>query len=269
MRYCRHKNFGEVEAYELGWSPFGPPAMTVHFFVVDSICIDTAFQRMQKETLAYLAEHQVHTLVLTHHHEDHSGNAASLKKALEVPVLGHPETVKKMQRPFKIFPYQHYAWGAALPLAMKTVGDSVSSDHIELIPVHAPGHSKDHTVYWEKNKGWLFSGDLFIAEHIKYFRADEKIKDQIESLKKICQLDFDCLLCAHSPQMNDGKTKLRNKLQFLEDIYGRIKGFHTNGLDVNATILKMGLKENIFLKTFTMGNLSMKNMVRCVYASLD
>ena len=97
MRYCRHKNFGEVEAYELGWSPFGPPAMTVHFFV------------------------------------------------------------------------------------------------------------------------------------------DEKIKDHIESLKKICQLDFDCLLCAHSPQINDGKTKLRNKLQFLEDIYGRIKSFHTNGLDVNAT----------------------------------
>lgn len=268
MRYCIPKNFGEVQAYEVGWSPFGPPAMTVHFFIVDGICIDTALHHMQKEVVACTAGHRAHTVVLTHHHEDHSGNAAFLKKTLNLPVMGHTETVKKMQKPFKILPYQHYAWGAALPLEMETLPATIQSERIELVPIHAPGHSRDHTVFWEKHKGWLFCGDLFIAERVKYFRADEKMKDQIESLKKITALDFERLFCAHNPQLQNGKVKLQNKLQFLEDFYGRIKDFHAKGLDIDAIIREMGLKENYFMKAFCMGNMCMKNMVRSACASL-
>ena len=153
-----------MQAYEWGWSPVGRPAMTVHFYVMHGICIDTALRHMQKEVVSCIAKHQVHTIVLTHHHEDHSGNAASLNKTLQIPILGHSETVKKMQQPFSILPYQHYAWGAALPVAMETLPEIVQSDHIDLKPIHTPGHSRDHTVFWEKSKGWLFSGDLFIAE---------------------------------------------------------------------------------------------------------
>jgi glyoxylase-like metal-dependent hydrolase (beta-lactamase superfamily II) len=263
----KQKDFGEVQAYELGWSPMGRPAMTVHFYIMDGICIDTALRHMQKEVVNCIANHQVHTIVLTHHHEDHSGNAASLNKTLQIPILGHPQTIKKMQQPFSILPYQHYAWGSALPVAMETLPETVQSDHIDLKPIHTPGHSRDHTVFWEKNKGWLFSGDLFIAERIKYFRADEKMQDQIDSLKKVCQLDFDCLFCAHNPQIKNGKAKLQQKLQFLEDLYGRIKGFHAKGLGLNETVKAMGLKENYVMKTFCMGNLSMKNMVRSAFTA--
>ena len=80
------------------------------------------------------------------------------------------------------------------------------------------------------------------------------MKDQIESLKKITALDFDCLFCAHNPQLENGKAKLQRKLQFLEDFHGRIEGFFTKGLDVNAIINEMGLKENYFMKAFCMGN---------------
>lgn len=33
MRYLKQKYFGEVQAFELGWSPMGRPAMTVHFYI--------------------------------------------------------------------------------------------------------------------------------------------------------------------------------------------------------------------------------------------
>ena len=95
MHYLKQKDFGEVQAYELGWSPMGRPAMTVHFYITHGICIDTALRHMQKEVVNCIARHQVHTIVLTHHHEDHSGNAASLNKTLHIPILGHPATVKK------------------------------------------------------------------------------------------------------------------------------------------------------------------------------
>jgi glyoxylase-like metal-dependent hydrolase (beta-lactamase superfamily II) len=183
--------------------------------------------------------------------------------------MGHPETVKKMQKPFRILPYQHYAWGSALPLEMEPLPANVQSDHIELIPIHAPGHSRDLTVFWEKSKGWLFCGDLFIAERVKYFRSDEKMKDQIESLRKITALDFDRLFCAHNPPLENGKAKLQSKLQFLEDFYGSVKELHASGLDIDAIINKMGLKENYIMKVFCMGNLCMKNMVRSACASLN
>ncbi len=268
MRYLKKKCFGEVKAYELGWAPVGRPFITVHFYIVDGICIDTAQQHMQKEVVELVKRHSVHRIILTHHHEDHSGNAACLKKECAIPVLGHPETVKKMKHPFKIFPYQYYAWGPARPVKMEMLPKTVQSDHIHLQSIHTPGHSRDHTVFWEKNRGWLFSGDLFIAERIKYFRADEKMKDQIESLKKACCLDFDTLFCAHNPCIENGKIKLQKKLQFLEDVYGTVKRFHNQGLDMSETIEAIGMKENHMVKIFCMGNVSMKNMIRSAYSSL-
>ena len=100
------------------------------------------------------------------------------------------------------------------------------------------------------------------GETVSLEEIREIMKDQIESLKKITALDFDSLFCAHNPQLQNGKAKLQSKLQFLEDFHGRIKGFQTKGLDVNAIINEMGLKENYFMKAFCMGNLCMKNMVR-------
>lgn len=266
MRYLKKKDLGRVQAFEMGWSPVGKPAMTVHFYVVDGICIDTGFRRMQKEAVVSVKQHQIDRIILTHHHEDHSGNAAALHEAFNVPVLGHPATVDKMQRRFKILPYQHYAWGSARPVEMQELPEAVQSGHIELHAIHTPGHSRDHTVFLEKKQGWLFSGDLFIAERIKYFRADEHMKDQIASLKKTCQFDFDSLYCAHNPQLQNGKQKLQNKLQFLEDIYGTIKGFQSKGFDRDEIIEKIGLRENYFMKYFSFGNLSMKNMVRSALA---
>jgi glyoxylase-like metal-dependent hydrolase (beta-lactamase superfamily II) len=44
-----------------------------------------------------------------------------------------------------------------------------------MIPVHTPGHAKDHTVFFLPEKGVLFSGDLYLADHIKFFRSDKNM----------------------------------------------------------------------------------------------
>ena len=266
MRYLKTKDFGRVTAFELGWSPIGRPAMTVHFYIADGLCIDTGLHHMREAAVAAVNRLHIHRILLTHHHEDHSGNAARMKKLFNIPVFGHPMTMKKMKRPFKILPYQHYAWGSAQPLQMDTLPATVQSEHIELQPLHTPGHSKDHTVFFEENEGWLFAGDLFIAEKIKYFRADEKMQDQIDSLRKASQLDFECLFCGHNPQLKKGKQKLRKKLQFLEDLRGAVMQLHDKGMHQNEIVKAIGLKENYLLKAFCMGNLSMINMVRAVLA---
>jgi len=153
-------------------------------------------------------------------------------------------------------------WGASPPLSMQPLPELVESDTIVLQPIHTPGHSKDHVVFFEEKNGWLFSGDLFLAERIKYFRSDEHMKEQIDSLKKITALEFESLFCAHNPKPLEGKKRLSNKLQFLEDLYGRIQTLWEKGFSVDEITKTIGLKETLMIKLICMGNVSMKNMIR-------
>ena len=115
--------------------------------------------------------------------------------------------------------------------------------------------------------GWLFSGDLYLAERIKYFRTDEKFLDQINSLKKVLELDFEILFCSHNPCLKNGKLKLKNKLQYLEDLYGRIRSLLQEGLSENAIIKKLRTRNDRVAKWLTLGNVSFTNMIRSAITS--
>ena len=141
----------------------------------------------------------------------------------------------------------------------------VESNRYKLVPVHTPGHSKDHTVFWEKTNGWLFSGDLFLGQRIKFFRSDEKIIDQIESLKNVLKFDFDTLFCAHNPCPQNGKSKLRQKLQFLEDIVGQVQQLKDMGLNLREVVKRLDSGKDRWVKLMTMGNVSYANMLRSAY----
>ncbi|MCP4022666.1 MAG: MBL fold metallo-hydrolase, partial [Desulfobacteraceae bacterium] len=190
MRLVKTYDFDGIRGYELGWSLAGPPWMTTYLYVVDRTMIDTGQAHMGKEVLEISKSCRVEQVLLTHHHEDHSGNAARIQGELNISVFGHPMTVEKMKKPFKILPYQHYIWGATSPLHMVENLPEMQTNNDCLIPVYAPGHSKDHTVYLMPQRGVLFSGDLYLADKIKIFRSDEFVFDQIMSLKQILTLEF-------------------------------------------------------------------------------
>jgi len=201
-------------------------------------------------------------IVLTHHHEDHSGNAAAIQKTYHINVCGHSLTAEKLRNGFNILPYQHYIWGKAPPVEVSAFDSPIATNRFTFIPIHTPGHSKDHTVYFEERNGWLFSGDLYLAERIKYFRADEQFLEQINSLRKVLELNFDVLFCSHNPCFKNGKTKLKNKLQFLEDLYGRVRSFLQEGLTEKVIIRKLDVRRGRLTKWLTLGNVSFTNMIK-------
>lgn len=269
MRLLKTYSFGDVKGYELGWSPVGRPMMTVYLFVADDLMIDTGLRHMCREVIDIAGACNISKVVLTHHHEDHSGNAAALKDALGVPVYGHPLTVLKMKTDFSILPYQHYMWGKTLPLEMAAVPEVMETKNFRLEAIHTPGHSRDHVVYHDPDRGIVFSGDLYLSDSIKYFRADEMISDQIESLRKILDLDFDVVLCNHHPRPTKGKQRIAKKLQFLEDLYGGIKNVWEKGCEEKRIFRELGLKEQHFIKWFCFGNVSMNNAVRSAIRSFE
>ncbi len=262
MNVFTRKQFGDIVAFEAGFGPIGPPLMTVHIYLVGSVLIDTGLRNMRKKILQALSEKKIESILLTHHHEDHSGNAAVLGKAHHVDVIGHPLTAEKMKHAYRIYPYQRLIWGKADPVAVKPFPEKIEFGSFQFLPIHTPGHSKDHTVFLEQNRGWLFSGDSYLGDRIKYFRADEDISDQIRSLKKILTYAFDGLMCAHNPWPENGRVHLERKLNFLEDLYGEITGLLTSGYSQKAIIHMMKDREDRFVKMLCMGNVSFANIVR-------
>ena len=262
MHIIRKLRFGDVNAWELGFGLVGRPFMTVYFYYIDGILIDSGQSNMRKHLPSLLKGKECKTILLTHHHEDHSGNAALVSRTHGAEVFGHPSMIEKMHKGYNILPYQKLIWGCAERLKVLPLPAFIETGRFTLLPVHTPGHSKDHTVFLEKNNGWLFSGDLYIGEKIKFFRADEKMKDQIDSIKKILACDFDALFCGHRPFPKNGKVHLERKLAYLEDFYGTIRTLARKGDGSKDIIKKLGNGSDRKVKMITMGNASFANMVR-------
>lgn len=267
MNVIKSDLFGEVEMIQLGYGPVFPPVMSVYMYVVDELIIDTAQHHMARAVWELLEKKRLSRILLTHHHEDHSGNAAMVSRRHNIPVMAHPLGVEKLSAGFPIRSYQHLVWGKAPAAAATALAGTIETDRFAFTPVDTPGHSKDHVVFFEKQQGWLFSGDLYLGERIKFFRSDENIREQIVSLKKIMTLDFDTLFCAHNPCLNDGKQKIKNKLQFLEDLLGNVGKLAEKGYSKKAVIKALDPKKDRGVKWLTMGNVSFANMIRSAMAS--
>jgi len=243
--------------------------MTAYAFRVGPVMIDTAFSHVRADVLDLMKKNPPEAVFLTHHHEDHSGNAGILKSRFGIPVFGHRLTARKLASRYRILPYQHLIWGAADPVSVTTYERRWEGAGISLIPIHTPGHSKDHTVYLESENGWLFSGDLYLGDRIRYFRSDEKIEDQIASIKKVLSFDFEALFCGHHPKPENGKRHLERKLNFLEDFYGQVAALAEKGMNENEIMKALHLKEDWFVRILCFGNVGMKHMVRSVIRSLQ
>ena len=263
MNICKKKSFHDVQYFELGYGWGGKPLLTTHFYYVDGLLIDTAQSHMKKPFIQIIKNLHIDQVLLTHHHEDHSGNAAVVKKMKDVCVYGHSLTIEKLKRGFKILPYQHIVWGTAQPVKVDPLPHKIETDKYGLIPLHTPGHSKDHTAYLEKSQGWLFAGDLYLSSQIKFFRADEVFGDTLQSLRKVLRLDFDTLFCAHRPQLKNGKKKIQEKLNFLCDFQGQVHALHQKGCDIGSIKNQLSVKRGKKLMVYmSLGNVSLTHMIR-------
>ncbi len=259
-----------VYYYRFSIYRLGNNVQTVYTFVVDDLLIDTA-QKFNRENILKVArEKNISKIALTHHHEDHTGNVAFLMKELNVEAYAHPKAVHILGKGYKMSPLAKLMNGtvekAELHPLLET--DKLQTKNYTLLPIYTPGHSEDHYCYFEPNKGWLFSGDLYVADKIKYFANYESIFTQIESIRKLIALDFDALFCSHNPKIKNGKQHLQNKLQFFEDFAGTVSNYYHQGHNARQIFALMGMKENYFNKYITLGNFSAENMVKSVVREL-
>lgn len=263
-------DFEEVKGFKFGYSPFGKPKLYSHIYFIDGLMIDTGHSKMASKIFHKVKDFPVKQIFITHHHEDHSGNIARLQTHFDCPVYASNLCSEMMKSPPPISFAQKMSWGNRPPFhEIIPKSDFIETENykFEIIPI--PGHATDMVALYEPNKKWLFSADLYVNSYIAYFLENESTSKQINSIKRILELDFDVLLCGHNPQFKNGKTKLKKKLLFLEKFYQEVSNLYEKNYSATQIFKEMKYKEFWNVRILSNGHLSKMNMVKSVIRDVE
>jgi glyoxylase-like metal-dependent hydrolase (beta-lactamase superfamily II) len=255
--------FASIEVLRMTRVYFGREVLPVFCYVFDKTMVDTGISSVSPEIGEFAKSAKVERAFLTHHHEDHSGNAALLARE-GVEVFASAEGVKLVKNRLPRRFYQHALWGEADPVAAGAAPEFVEFGRRRARVIPAFGHSPDQVAYLVPEEGWLFSGDAFVAEKIKVFRGDENFYDTVATMRHFLELDFDALLCAHRPRFTGGKQAIRGKLEWLLELEGIVKECHQKGHSVRTIVRSLGLETSTWLYKMTFGDASTANLVRSI-----
>ena len=210
--------------------PLLSSTLPVSFFLVDGLLVDTGPSSLTALSTVFFNEHEIDQVVLSHVHEDHCGMAGWLQKNKHIPVYIHRDAVASASKKASLPRYRFRIWGERLPFRAQAMQDEILTPNHRFKPIDTPGHCANHVVFYEKDRGWLFTGDAFVSIKQRVAFREENLGQMIESLKKLLKLDFDTIFCAHAGILNNGYRFMEEKLAFLVDLQEKVHVLEAQGL---------------------------------------
>lgn len=188
-----------------------PPAAHTNAYLLgtgDCILVDpgSPFAAENERLLAALAAaerrlgRKVKAIWLTHHHPDHVGGVEIVRRALDVPVFGHPRTGERLQaRGIALDGWLHDGQRVELAGAPPFV----------LKVHHTPGHAGGHLCFEVEATGDLIAGDMVAGFGTIVIDPPEGDMDQyLASLDRLRELAPRTLFVSHGAPFLDSVTKL-------------------------------------------------------------
>lgn len=232
-------------------------------YLVDGLLVDCGPPATARELLSALSGERVEALALTHHHEDHSGGALLLRAERGLQPLIHPLGQPLLQHGFEQQSYRRLAWGRPPRLEAGALGRELRTRELRFEVLETPGHSPDHVCLFEPERGFVLTGDLFLAERLRYLRSDEDLVALQASLELVAGLGARQVFCAHRGLVPDGSASLRRKAAHLRELREAILDGLRRGEDEAALARRLVGPEG-FLTYFSLGHFSARNFVRVV-----
>lgn len=246
----------------MGPTVLGRLAFPFRAYLVDGLLIDTGPPNQRDHMAAVLREYRIDQVVNTHHHEDHAGNNALIQARLGLTPQAHPAALPVLAALPPTQVYRRLTWGVAANSTAQPLGAVVETPRYRFQVHHTPGHADDHVVLFEPNEGWLFGGDLFIADKHKLLRPEEDPHMMIASLETALALDFGTIYCAHRGEVTEGQAALARKHLYMAETRDTVRELHTRGVPESAIIRHVFGREDWFMRAFSLGNFSRKNLVQ-------
>jgi ribonuclease/clavin/mitogillin len=257
---------GPITAIRLAKTVMRRPLYTVTAFLVDGLLIDSGPPYTAGELVAWCRGQPVRQVVNTHHHEDHSGGDARLHRELGLPVSASPLTAALLADFPTIQLYRRIVWGRPQDLVVQPLGDRLETAHHTFEVVPTPGHSPDHICLWEPHEGWLFSGDLYIHERVRYLREDEDLGALIHSLQRALALRPRLLVCAHAGVIADGCSALERKIAYWAGLQEEARALAAAGLSPRQITDRLLGKEGRITQV-SCGHISQINLIRALLSA--
>jgi glyoxylase-like metal-dependent hydrolase (beta-lactamase superfamily II) len=257
-QYYSHEN---VKGCKVGRFNMGINTQFIVYRIGDTV-IDTGPSNQWRHVKNFLSQSPVNQLLLTHHHEDHSGNAGRIAKLFELTPKAPSLSQAKLANGYATPLIQKIIWGNPQKTASEALAErEYLSDGSQIIPVHTPGHAKDLTCYLLPEQGYFFSGDLYIARNLKLLRSDENLPQLVGSLRKAISLDFKILFCPHGGIFENGKEMLTTKLNNILALCEKAQQLEQQGLALETITLKLLGPEDMVGK-LSRGNFSKMNLIK-------
>ena len=255
MRVARH---GEVTAVHFATSRSRLVGYGVHVFVTRGTLIDTGFHAMRREVGALLDEHRPAGVLITHHHEDHAGNA-ELVASRGIPIGASAATIAEIRAVPPIGAYRRFVW-SSMPRVRSPIIDHATPG-LEL--VHAPGHSADHHVVWDAERETLFSADLFLGVKVRVARPGEDPRALVRSLRRAAALRPALMFDSHRGLVRHPAETLLAKAEWMDETMGRIDRLVDAGMS-DREIRREIFGREALVGYVSVGELSRLNFVRSV-----
>lgn len=255
MRVVDH---GDVQEIELS-TPFSRAAgVKVSVFLTGDTLVDTGFPRAAPVIARLLDERRVRGSVVTHWHEDHSGNLAVLA-ARGVPIGLTDATAARLPETTRLPFYRWVFWGHAP--APPRFEPYCLPDELEVVPT--PGHSDDHRAIWHPATATIFTGDLVLGVRVTAVLADENPRQSLDSVRRVLALEPVRIFDAHRGLIREPKGLLAAKIAWMEDTIGSIEHLIDQGLD-DRPIRNRVLGREDSVGRISFGQTSKLNFVRAV-----
>jgi glyoxylase-like metal-dependent hydrolase (beta-lactamase superfamily II) len=149
---------------------------------------------------------------------------------------------------------------------MGEVDSEIRTQNFHFLVIPTPGHSDDHICLYEPNEEWLFSGDLFLSEQMRYLRKDENICSILDSLKKVASLRLKRMFCSFNGLIDHPAMALQKKIGNLENLQQKVEEGVRQGLSPREIQWRL-LGRGDQLGFITVGDICKRNLINAFLKS--
>jgi glyoxylase-like metal-dependent hydrolase (beta-lactamase superfamily II) len=272
----RITTYGEVVRFDMARTIAGRRRYWTTCYWVEGLLIDSGCAHTARELIQALGDRRVCAIVNTHAHEDHIGaNGLLQRRQPDLVIYAHPlallSVLAEPRHTQPLHPYRRLFWGwpeacRAQPLQE---GELIEVGSHRYRVIYTPGHSADHVCLFEENRGWLFSGDLFVGGKDRALRQDADVWGIIASLKRVGDLPVTKLYPGSARVRENPCEEIHLKSAYYQDLGERIIEYYNQGWSVEA-IARAVCGGPMWIEFVTLGHFSrrwlvtsyLKNLIR-------
>ncbi|WP_261131593.1 MBL fold metallo-hydrolase [Bacillus sp. Marseille-Q3570] len=208
-------------------------------------------------------------IIITHNHEDHIGLVDRIVAERNIPVYVPEKAIHRLKRDKDFFRmrieffarlYKEMGCGEAGEKQIQKLDDAFENHGKKRIqaeltpignetiaglePIPTPGHSPDHMVFLDREREWLFGGDLLI-DHISSNalvepdREGNRIKTVLElekSLKELREFNIQVVFPGHGELIENPKDLIEIRLDGIKRKADKVLDHVKNGVETASEL---------------------------------